>query len=622
MKYRYGIITLLFFMLVFLNKPALASAEAATVESLNNSKTYYQYDESGSRLNYTLNPSNTVYYVYDANGNMLRTVQSTMPALFTSSTFTGWDVYRLGDGDTGSIWSSHGHPVEQGTEWVAADLGDVHFIGGISLTPRSTMGFPKDFRLQSSTDAINWTDIPGQTYTSYSNNGKIQNFTFNNSIAARYVRVFATKLGKDDIGNYYFQLGEFNVHLCKITASSSLQGWPVSRLIDGNSASNWSSNARGNESSIEWVAADAGDTAFISGISLTPRSTLSFPKDFKLQYSLDAVNWIDIPGQTYTNYVNNGNEQTFSLDSSVIARYVRIYATKLSKDDVGNYYFQLGEFTLHHSKVAASSSLPGWSVARLTDNDSTSIWSSNAHGTATESEWVAFHLGRVETVGSVTITPRAKYAFPVDFKFQASNDAVNWTDIEGQSYTNYLNNGNVQTFTFESSVIAKYIRLYVTKLSKDDVGNYYFQLTELKTNLVKAAASASLTDWPATRLMDNNTNSIWSSPYHASSLATEWAALDLVSSQSVKSVTVTPRGTLSFPLDFKLQYSNDGTRWQDIPGQSYTNFSNTGSARTFMFSQPILARFIRLYATRLGVDDGGKNYFQLAELKANIASSQ
>lgn len=236
---------------------------------------------------------------------------------------------------------------------------------------------------------------------------------------------------------------------------------------------------------------------------------------------------------------------------------------------------------------------------------------------------VAFHLGRVETVGSVTITPRATYAFPVDFKIQASNDAVHWTDIVGQSYINYLNNGNVQTFTFESSVIAKYIRLYATKLSTDDVGNYYyFQLTELQTNQVNAAASASLTDWPATHLMDNNPNSIWSSPYHASSIATEWAAIDLVTSQSVKSVTVTPRGTLGYPLDFKLQYSNNGIRWLDIPGESYTNFSNTGNVRTFTFSQPILARFIRMYATRLGLDDMGGYHFQLADLKANLASPQ
>ncbi|QQZ58886.1 discoidin domain-containing protein [Paenibacillus sonchi] len=342
MKFRYGTLILLLILLAYFNEPALATAESTTVESLNNLKTYYQYDVGGAKLSYTLTPYNTVYCVYDANGNMLRTVQSAKPALFTSSALTSWDVYKLGDGNSGSIWSSHGHPVDQGPEWVAVDLGDVHFIGGISLTPRSTLSFPKDFRLQSSTDAVNWTDIPGQTYTSYSNNGNIQNFTFNNSIAARYVRVLATKLGKDDAGNYYFQLGEFDVHLIKITASSSLQGWPVSRLIDGNNSSIWSSNASDNEASIEWIAADAGDTTFISGISLTPRSTLSFPKDFKLQYSLDAVNWTDIPGQIYTNYANNGNVQTFSFDSSVIGRYVRIYATKLGKDDGGRYYFQLG----------------------------------------------------------------------------------------------------------------------------------------------------------------------------------------------------------------------------------------------------------------------------------------
>lgn len=96
MNYRSGMLTPLLLMLVFLNKPALDTAEAATVESLNNSKTYYQYDVGGAKLNYTL----TVYYMYDANGNILCTVQSAIPTLFTSSdllagTSTNWVMEML-----------------------------------------------------------------------------------------------------------------------------------------------------------------------------------------------------------------------------------------------------------------------------------------------------------------------------------------------------------------------------------------------------------------------------------------------------------------------------------------------------------------------------------------------
>lgn len=84
-------------------------------------------------------------------------------------------------------------------------------IGGIQLTPRANLGFPVDFKIQSSSDAKNWTDVQGQSYSSYVNNGSIKTFTFNAPVLARYVRLYATKLGTDDNGGYYFQLNEFRI---------------------------------------------------------------------------------------------------------------------------------------------------------------------------------------------------------------------------------------------------------------------------------------------------------------------------------------------------------------------------------------------------------------------------
>ncbi|NOU79149.1 hypothetical protein GC101_09670, partial [Paenibacillus sp. LMG 31459] len=120
-------------------------------------------------------------------------------------------------------------------------------------------------------------------------------------------------------------------------------GWEATKLIDGNASTNWSSVPHGSEFETEWIVLGLGDERTIMGVSLTPRSNLSFPKDFKLQSSNDAVNWTDIPNQTYSNYINNGSVQTFNFGSPVKARYIRVLATKLGKDDMGNYYFQLGE---------------------------------------------------------------------------------------------------------------------------------------------------------------------------------------------------------------------------------------------------------------------------------------
>ncbi len=85
--------------------------------------------------------------------------------------------------------------------------------------------------------------------------------------------------------------------------------------------------------------------------------------------------------------------------------------------------------------------------------------------------------------------------------------------------------------------------------------------------------------------------------------------------------TITPRSAgLGFPINFALQTSNDAQTWTDVPGEVQTGFSNPGSTPVVRtFGMPILARYLRLYATRLGADNYGKYYLQLGELVAHVA---
>jgi hypothetical protein len=116
------------------------------------------------------------------------------------------------------------------------------------------------------------------------------------------------------------------------------------------------------------------------------------------------------------------------------------------------------------------------------------------------------------TVSQVNVLPRfvsrSAMCFPVNFKFQSSDDGENWSDIEGQSYSAYQCRDTIeQKFFFGSPVETRYIRLYATKLSADSYGNYYCQIAEINT----ASLPTGLTDLkPAENIMLQN----YPNPFH------------------------------------------------------------------------------------------------------------
>ncbi|CAF1624258.1 unnamed protein product, partial [Didymodactylos carnosus] len=76
-----------------------------------------------------------------------------------------------------------------------------------------------------------------------------------------------------------------------------------------------------------------------------------------------------------------------------------------------------------------------------------------------------------------------------------------------------------------------------------------------------------------------------------------------------------------FPIDFTIQslVTMDGSVWQNVLGQNITNFPNPGNQSVH---RPFLvlsyARWFRILATKLGKDNHGNSYFQLAELATSV----
>ena len=145
--------------------------------------------------------------------------------------------------------------------------------------------------------------------------------------------------------------GEGWLEIVHVEASSTIRtDLDAYNLIDGDDGTFWSSAMRDGEypSETDNVAFTVDGTADISKIAITPRKDIltAFPRDFKLQYSPDKSTWLDIPGQTYTDYQVTPGEKVFTFQP-VSAKRIRIVATRYGQDDNGAYLMQLGEVRLY-----------------------------------------------------------------------------------------------------------------------------------------------------------------------------------------------------------------------------------------------------------------------------------
>lgn len=305
-----------------------------------------------------------------------------------------------------------------------------------------------------------------------------------------------------------------------VTSSSVTSGLPASNATDGNIFDFFSSTGHGGTvSSNEWLQLDLGQKQYgINRVRLYPREGgYGFPVDFSIQYSDSSSGpWTTAPGSTKTAFANPGFKQVVvDFSSAVDARYIRLNATKLGTDNFGNAYLQIAEMTTEQTttandqRVTPSSVTPSTEQATMeavkTINNSTAdFWTTAVHASAGFTESLQLNYNKKYAFTKLVLTPRSSgEAFPVDFKLQYSADGSTFTDIPGQSYTNYPAPGATpQTFSF-APLKAKALKVVATKLGKDSFNNYYFQLAEA------AAYSGSPFTTDVGGDFDQNWNNMW-----------------------------------------------------------------------------------------------------------------
>ena len=255
-------------------------------------------------------------------------------------------------------------------EWVQIKLIQKQKINSIWLYPRAANeGFPKDFKLEISTDAKDWTTVVEKTGYD-ATTADPQKFDFE-PVVALYVRLTATKLAIEnnmwtnyqDV--YYIQLKEIEVYLSDgssvdpdpdpdpepdpnepnmalggfVQAISEEAGHEVSFLVDGdftNSNLNYFGTASSSSDEPQWVNVKLTREDDFNEIWLYPKyggeAVDGFPIDFKLMVSLDGAEWTEVVSKTdypvpaYTP--DTPQPEVFSFET-VHAGYVKIVATKL-----------------------------------------------------------------------------------------------------------------------------------------------------------------------------------------------------------------------------------------------------------------------------------------------------
>lgn len=287
------------------------------------------------------------------------------------------------------------------------------------------------------------------------------------------------------------------------SASSSLSGWEVAKLINGNDFDAWGSDV--TPSGPIWATVELARAAEVRKVQLVSRGDfVHFPADFKFQSSSDGATWTDIAGAAIEDYpLPTDIYNNFVFEQAVTASYIRVVASSspgnmmhLAEMRVyGHYADQVNE--VHALPVdggVAVSSLNGWDVDHLWNQNWYDAWGSQP--TAPDADiWVALELQGNYDVEAIQLLSRGDFVyFPRSFTFQSSTNGTDWVDIPGAKYCAYPAPTRLyHNFVFDSAVNTAHLRLLVAE-THGDGKQFMTHLAEIKA--LGSAEAAKLIDNP------------------------------------------------------------------------------------------------------------------------------
>lgn len=310
----------------------------------------------------------------------------------------------------------------------------------------------------------------------------------------------------------------------ELTFDDKLKGY----LTDGDVTTFWENTGNFGRNPFnpdinEYIIVDLGEIKKITGVELMASNHGGFPERFSCEYSvsLKEITYA-VSSSTTTTAKAPAAGSTVRVDfNGVVARYLRVnfqrvflhttyksihgvdifdvcisdvivYGSEASDTEKANALEKeqkrvLTEPAINSFMVDCSSVLDtkyadgtyAYDPSNLLDKNFSTLWYNAFAATQTPiaEEFIMIQTedGEAADFREITLySQTSRDFFPRDFLFQYSFDGRNWLTIEGQTYIDYTDvdvdewvkiSNSKQTFIFEKPVIAKYIRIFITKKS-------------------------------------------------------------------------------------------------------------------------------------------------------------
>ena len=250
-----------------------------------------------------------------------------------------------------------------------------------------------------------------------------------------------------------------------VTVSSTFDqpGWSPDFVVDGirterAGARGWSSQGDTSVNHTEWIRIDLGTNYHINTVDLYPRNAgqregESFPIDFTIQTSLDAINWTTVVSRN--GYRKPGTEpQRFTFDRTV-ARWVKIEGTNLRYLGAESaYYMQFAEIEIYGPGGGGGGGIiitePGKQIALAP-----SSWTGQVTMDGGETHKLTISIGEDNKITGQILLPRSggmSVNFPVTGSYDPGTGAftMQYTLRSGISTTEGALSGKAESTTAAS----------------------------------------------------------------------------------------------------------------------------------------------------------------------------
>ncbi|MFE5324342.1 discoidin domain-containing protein [Paenibacillus sp. NPDC056579] len=239
---------------------------------------------------------------------------------------------------------------------------------------------------------------------------------------------------------------------------------------------------------------------------------------------------------------------------------------------------------LNRTYSASSTWSLTYSADKAFDGSMGTRWS--AASGSTSNQWVTIDFGATIPFDRAVIK-EATFQRVTSYKLQSSNDGTTFTDIAGTAGTTI---GASKTIDF-AETNARYLRVLIPTASAvptiDEIEAY-----RIYGNLALNKAYNSSTSWSTTyaadKAFDGSTSTRWSSAQN--SFNDQWLQVDLGAGSEFSRVVI-KETSFQRVTSYKLQSSNDGTTFTDIPGTAGTTI---GTSKTITFPA-VTSQYVRLY---------------------------